>query len=193
MNSSAPYRIAMSQNYSRNCLIKQWLKKSLTLSLTGNYIGSATRLNTASFWFGTSLSSSTQRSPWVGIWSDRTNGFQSRFTGIQDFLVGTATCPHPQRWSLKTPQLQITLMSWLYWHQTHSVYSKRCRRHSVCTPVSVCFTENLYNISCGTWDSNPHALRHKNLNLACLPIPSVPLLNCLLSIPQLPAFVQSLF
>ena len=28
---------------------------------------------------------------------------------------------------------------------------------------------------CGMRDLNPHALRHKNLNLACLPIPSIPL------------------
>ena len=27
---------------------------------------------------------------------------------------------------------------------------------------------------CGMRDLNPHALRHKNLNLACLPIPSIP-------------------
>ena len=29
-------------------------------------------------------------------------------------------------------------------------------------------------LSCGIWDLNPYASRHKNLNLACLPIPSIP-------------------
>lgn len=32
----------------------------------------------------------------------------------------------------------------------------------------------LFSVKCGMRDSNPHALRHKNLNLACLPIPSIP-------------------
>lgn len=32
----------------------------------------------------------------------------------------------------------------------------------------------LLSVNCGMRDSNPHALRHKNLNLACLPIPSIP-------------------
>ena len=43
------------------------------------------------------------------------------------------------------------------------------------------FSFSLLNFQCGTWDLNPHASRHKNLNLACLPIPSVPLMSHMLS------------
>ena len=38
-------------------------------------------------------------------------------------------------------------------------------------------------IQCGMRDLNPHAFRHKNLNLACLPIPSIPQVLCQLLIP----------
>ena len=29
-------------------------------------------------------------------------------------------------------------------------------------------------LSCGMWDLNPHAIGHENLNLARLPIPTIP-------------------
>ena len=33
----------------------------------------------------------------------------------------------------------------------------------------------IHTFWCGIWDLNPYASRHRNLNPACLPIPSIPL------------------
>ena len=46
-------------------------------------------------------------------------------------------------------------------------------------------------IGCGWWDSNPHASRHKNLNLTCLPIPSQPHLHAAKAHAYSITFLQS--
>ena len=71
-------------------------------------------------------------------------------------------------------------------------YSFLCPFYSLSHKDSISLsslTENhVFDFWCRSWDSNPHAVRHGNLNPACLPVPSDR--HIALKVGQTPHFVD---